>query len=98
MCDSIARCFSVYGSLYRLWIDSGEYEEYAKKKLLDSKGEVNVLGMKLAKELSLQWPTYYWWFHDTDDGKPTHCPCCGDQLNEEVFWGTGKCDNCRVIV
>lgn len=96
--DSIHNCFSVYGSLYRLWIDSGEYEEWAKNKLQDQKSQVNIDGMLIVKELSEILPTYYWWFWDTDDGEPKNCPNCNASLNEDVHWGTGKCDKCKIII
>ena len=98
MSDRIARCFNVYGSLYNLWLDSGEYESYAKERLLDKKGEVNIHGMRLAKEMSENWPTYYWWFYDTDDGEPTACPSCQGELNEDVNFGIGKCLKCKIVV
>ena len=96
--DEIARCFSVYGSLYKLWLDSGEYEALSKEKLIDPKGQVNQAGMIIAKKLSSRWPSHYWWFHDTDDGTPNTCPSCTRTLDTDVRWGTGKCDHCRIII
>jgi hypothetical protein len=96
--DLIASCFNVYGSLYNLWIDSGEYEQWAKSRLLDRKGQVNISGMKLAESLSEGFPTYYWWFWDADDGDPECCPNCNAPLDKYVYWGTGKCDKCRIII
>src|SRR5688572_28459212 len=74
--DAIARCFSVYGSLYKLWIDSGEYEQYAKQQLIATHGQVNLQGMQIAREMTKKMPTHYWWFCDTDDGTPESCPSC----------------------
>ncbi len=96
--DEIARCFGVYGSLYDLWLDSGEYEAYAKEKLIDSNGQVNRKGVAIAKKLSAKYPSYYWWFYDTEDGAPDHCPSCNSALDQNVRWGTGKCDHCCVVV
>jgi hypothetical protein len=96
--DEVAGCFGVYVSLYELWLDSGEYEAFAKAKLLDPQGQVNRAGMEIARRLSQKWPSYYWWFYDPDDGNPTHCPSCRAALDENVRWGTGKCDKCRVVV
>jgi hypothetical protein len=96
--DEIASCFSVYGALYALWLDSGDYEAFAKEKLLDPKGQVNRAGMAVAERMSRKWPTYYWWFHDSDDGDPDRCPSCGVTLDTDVRWGTGKCDRCHVLV
>jgi hypothetical protein len=96
--DEIASCFGVYRSLYTLWLDSREYEAYAKQKLIDPNGQVNQKGMAVAQRLSKKWPSYYWWFYDTDDGTPERCPSCSGPLDQSVRWGIGKCDRCYVIV
>ncbi|MDH5180578.1 MAG: DUF2310 family Zn-ribbon-containing protein [Gammaproteobacteria bacterium] len=96
--DDIADWYMVAKALFLLWLDSGEYEMYAKEKLLDKNGQVNVVGLSLAKELSALYPTLYWWFSDSDDGEPQNCPNCGDELDTAVKHGTGKCEKCRVIV
>lgn len=96
--EEVASCLGTYGALYDLWLDSGEYESFAKEKLIDPKGQVNLKGMALAQKLSNRWPTYYWWFYDTDDGTPHDCPSCNVILDQDVLWGTGKCEQCRVIV
>jgi hypothetical protein len=47
--DQIAHWFSAADALYKLWLHSGEYEAYAKSRLLDPNGEVNVKGLELAR-------------------------------------------------
>jgi hypothetical protein len=74
-------------ALYRLWLDSGEYDEYAKVRLLDPNGQVTRDGLKLAEALSARIPTKLWLFSDTDDGTPTHCPICSKELDTNVKWG-----------
>ena len=96
--DDIVRWFQSYHALYALWLDSGEYEEYAKAKLLDKHGQVNVEGMRVAKTLSAFYPTYYWWFYDADDGEPSQCPNCNRALNPNVTYGIGTCESCHVVV
>ena len=96
--DEIASWFHSYKALYALWLNSGEYEQYAKDKLLAKNGQVNVEGMRVAKKLSEFYPTYYWWFYDTDDGEPSQCPNCTADLNSNVKYGTGKCEVCNVLV
>lgn len=96
--DSIAHWFSASSALYRLWLHSGEYEGYAKARLLDPQGQINVDGRKIAETLSAKWPTRLWLFYDTDDGEPTHCPVCKNPLNLDVKWGTGCCDQCRIHI
>ena len=96
--ESVARWYSAANALYRLWLDSGEYEEYAKARLLDPNGQVTRDGLKLAQILSAKIPTKLWLFYDTDDGTPTHCPICRRELYTNVKWGTGTCANCRVQI
>jgi predicted nucleic acid-binding Zn ribbon protein len=96
--DDIASWFSLFQSLYNLWLSSGEYEQYAKEKLKDSYSQVNIEGMYVAKKLSAHFPSYYWWFYDTDDGEPSHCPNCSQKLDLGVKYGTGKCEACNVVV
>lgn len=96
--DEIANWYQAFQALYALWLNSGEYEAYAKKKLLDRNGQVNKGGMAVAQKLSAYYPTYYWWFCDTDNGEPSACPNCSRDLDLEVKYGTGKCDSCNVAV
>ena len=96
--ESIAGWYSVASSLYRLWLDSGEYEDYAKQRLLDPQGQVNRQARELAIALSIRIPTRFWYFHDSDDGEPTHCPVCGGQLDTEVDLGTGICRPCHIRI
>jgi predicted nucleic acid-binding Zn ribbon protein len=96
--DDIASWYGVFRSLYNLWLNSGEYEQYAKDKLTDKHSQVNIEGISVAKRLSSFCPSYYWWFHDTDDGEPSHCPNCSKKLDPKVNFGTGKCEACNVVV
>jgi hypothetical protein len=96
--EQIAQWFSAADALYRLWLDSGQYEAYAKARLLDPKGQVNVKGLEAASMLSAKIPTKYWFFWDTDDGVPTQCPICGSKLDTNVRWGTGCCEPCRMQI
>jgi hypothetical protein len=48
--------------------------------------------------LSAKIPTRLWFFSDTDDEEPTHCPVCGSELDAGVKWGTGCCELCLVHV
>lgn len=96
--ESVAGWFAAANALYRLWLDSGEYEEYAKSRLIDPDGQVTRDGLKLARTLSARVPTRLWLFRDTDDGEPTHCPICGGELDTNVKWGAGRCAVCPVHV
>lgn len=96
--DSIARWFSAASALYRLWLHSGEYEQYAKERLLDPDGQMNREGRGIARSLSAKLPTQMWFFHDTDDGEPSKCPVCSNPLDTAVKWGTGQCVKCFIHI
>jgi hypothetical protein len=96
--DSVANWFMAASALYRLWLHSGEYEDYAKTCLLDPNGQTNRDGLEVARLLSARIPTRLWFFYDVDDGEPTNCPVCDKPLNTDVKWGTGMCDSCRILV
>ena len=96
--NTIANWQRVSAALNHLWLDSGEYEAWATKKLLAKNGQVNVQGLAIAAELSQQWPTYYWWFHDHDALPPTKCPNCNQPLDKTTRHGYGKCTKCHLVV
>jgi hypothetical protein len=96
--EAVAQWFQAASALYRLWLDSGAYEEYAKRELVDPRGQVNVEGVRLAQMLSARIPTRLWFFRDTDDDEPTHCPFCSSALLTDVKWGVGRCPTCPILL
>lgn len=96
--EAIAHWYSAASALYRLWLDSGEYEAYAKEQLLNPNGQINRVGREIAIAMSVHHPTQLWFFYDTDDGEPSHCPVCGDLLDINVKWGTGICRPCHIQI
>jgi len=96
--ELVARWFGTAAALYRLWLDSGQYEEYAKTQLVDPEGQVNRDGLEVARRLSARIPTRLWFFRDADDEEPVRCPMCGSALDTNVRWGLGACSNCPVHV
>lgn len=60
--EAIASWFSASNALYRLWLHSGEYENYAKGRLLDPNGQINTTGIEIARSLSAKLPTQLWFF------------------------------------
>lgn len=89
---------ATFAPLYNLWLNSGEYEAWVKDRLLDKHGQVNIDGIKAAKELSRHWKTYYWWFYDSEDPTPFKCPNCDGELDPDTKHGYGKCDVCNIVV
>lgn len=96
--EAIASWFSASNALYRLWLHSGEYENYAKGRLLDPTGQINTTGIEIARSLSAKIPTQLWFFHDSDDGEPSECPVCAGRLDTNVRWGTGQCVKCFIRI
>ena len=88
----------VFRALYDLWLDSGEYELWAKQQLLRREGRVNLLGVAAKAALDEIRPTFYWWFHESDDPAPTSCPLCSGVVVPAVRHGLRQCDSCRVMI
>ena len=96
--EAVAHWFAVASALYRLWLDSGAYEAYAKAHLIDPQGQVNRDGLQLARMLSGRVPTRLWFFRDTNDDEPSQCPVCGAPLTKDVTWGVGECPSCPILL
>ena len=94
----MAQWFAAASALYRLWLHSGDYEEFAKRQLFAPHGQINVEGVRLTQMLSARTPTRLWFFRDTDDGEPTQCPLCSSALATNVKWGIGECPTCPILV
>jgi predicted nucleic acid-binding Zn ribbon protein len=93
----------VYEAIYRLWLDSQEYEDWAEEQLSDIFSPVNVRGRVVQGELTQVRRCYYWFFQDrsADDYRPIKdCPSCGRPLlayTEGIFLQM-ICDNCGIVV
>jgi predicted nucleic acid-binding Zn ribbon protein len=97
--EEIASWNSTYGSLYMLWLDSGEYESWAKERILDQNGQVNQIGFELVKELSKFVKTYYLWFRESyEDESPSNCPICSQELKEKEECNFLVCEHCKIII
>lgn len=82
-----------------LWLDSGEYESWARSELERPDSPVNVRGRQVAAELNKHRRTYFWWFQDTtaDDFSPlSSCPLCSGALVES--FGKLVCNPCSVVI
>ena len=93
--ELLARWNDEYGSVYRLWLDSGAYESWAQSELLDKDSEINLLGMQARERLAQYLPTNYLWFWQED--RPGSCPVCGSSRLAERG-ETRICDSCHVLL
>ena len=86
--ESVARWRAFHEAFDVLWLDSGEFEDWAADQLSDPASAVNRRGLALARQLSEWRRCYLWWFQKTSqEGDETGaCPCRALQL-EPRFTG-----------
>jgi hypothetical protein len=101
LAEVIAFWLSVYDSLYRLWLDSGEYETWAAERLSDPSGSINREGREIVARLNEFVPAYYWWFvnSETDDQEIARpCPVCAGRLERFPKTNLQLCPVCRIVL
>lgn len=101
LADDIAHWRGLFRSLYLLWLDSDEYESWARERLLDRYGRVNLYGREIVSQLSRFVRAYYWWFRDTElDASlmPTTCPICETELEPVEGRVYFKCESCSILI
>ena len=84
LADALASWQPLHNSFYVLWLDSGDFEEWAKMHLRNPLSVVNSRGIELASKVSKFRRCYLWWFQDegADDWSPaTMCPRCAATLD-----------------
>jgi hypothetical protein len=89
----------LHAAIYALWLDSGDYEVWARTQLADPGGQLNVQGLEIVRELNKYDRTYYWWFQDesADDFTPlSRCPRCSAILVPAVVHSV--CEACSIVV
>jgi Zn-ribbon-containing, possibly nucleic-acid-binding protein (DUF2310) len=99
LAERIAFWRDLHRALYTLWIESGDYEEWARTQLLDPQGQLNTRGLEIVGALSRHRRTYYWWFDDTSDrdvSPAARCPRCYGELADR--FGCAVCDACSIVV
>ena len=99
MAEEVASWLSVEDALYRLWLDSGDYEEMAARALSDPSGAVNQNGRRLATSITARGlRTYLWWFIADPDVPPLDCPSCAGGLTDWPTRHFRSCERCRIIL
>lgn len=77
--DWLAAWRDFHASFYLLWLDSGEFEEWAKGQLSGPTSAVNTRGLELVAQMNVFRRCYLWWFQDegAEDWQPAkECPRC----------------------
>jgi hypothetical protein len=102
--EAIAFYNQFYVAVYYLWLDSGEYEVWARQELQNPKGPVVTRGLKLVAELNHYRKTYLSWFqdYDGDDNLDGHsCPHCSATMST-IYQGERFehliCDRCYIAL
>ncbi len=88
-----------YSCFYWLWLDSGEFEEWAYQQLSNPRSPVNQRSYRVCQVLSTLRPCYYWYFQDTgaDDFESlSHCPNCGGNLTR--LFERLVCEACQILI
>jgi hypothetical protein len=99
LADQIGRWRAFHDAFYTLWLDSGEFESWAREQLEDLGSPVNARGIEVAGNISRVRRCYYWLFQDTgaDDFSPlVLCPNCNGKLTALSRWQA--CEGCAIVV
>jgi hypothetical protein len=100
--EATAHWRDLYNAIDWLWLDSGEYEMWAKEQLVDIASPVNQRGIVLCRNLDAVRRCYYWYFQDqsVEGFKPiTHCPNCHKPLatHSNGVFRQLICEQCTII-
>jgi hypothetical protein len=87
-----------YEAIHALWLDSGEYEDFARAALEDFSAPANQRGYALAQKLNTLVSCHYFAFQDIGDDyvAPTACPRCHAPLVPMMKWIS--CQPCRIVI
>lgn len=99
LADKLANWHSFRSAFETLWLDSGEFEDWARDQLTDPSSPSNVRGLAVVRELNSYRSAYMLWFQDNtaDDFQPlTVCPVCHIALRSQGR--VAVCDACRIAV
>jgi predicted nucleic acid-binding Zn ribbon protein len=101
--DDVAHWRLTYDAIDALELASGEYEQWARERLLDLNSPPNVEGRKVAAMLNEKERCYFWiWQPQADDGwiPPSACPYCGEALAgyDEGIFPQLLCERDSVVV
>ena len=101
--EGIARWLRVADAVDKLWLDSGEYEDWALKELSSPTSYSNRKGQEQCAAINLVAPCYFSLFQNTSDDtfRPhTSCPNCDRELSQGTFRGQsiGLCSHCKLLL
>jgi hypothetical protein len=100
--DDLAQWREFHWCFYYLWLESGEFENWAKEQLESPNSAVNRRGLDIRRRLGEIRPTFYWWFQDPEldqffgFNKTRECSVCGNALSSYRSWQA--CNSCWIVV
>lgn len=101
--EQVLRWRILYEACYRLWLDSGAYEAWAKGQLGTIVSPVNRYGLDVCTSWNNTIPLYYWYFQDQSDESNTPILQCPQCLTPLILYPNGIfeqyiCTSCRIIM
>lgn len=101
--DAVADWAFVAGAVNALELDSGAYEAWARRELLDAGSSVNKQGLTLRHTLDRIRRCYLWLFQpQSDEGydPPEACPACSGALSsyDSGIFPQLLCERCGVVL
>jgi hypothetical protein len=100
LAEALATWRSFHDCFYLLWLDSGEFEDWAWNELSNPRSPVNSRGLSLRAQLEQVRHAYYWWFQEVGGAgfmPLTNCPVCGSRLLDAKLVGN-VCESCGILV
>jgi predicted nucleic acid-binding Zn ribbon protein len=103
MIQAIAFWDAGHGAIETLELQSGQYETWARARLLDPESPTNAEGRELAQRLNERRRCYMWFFQpeSDDDWRPREtCPVCGNALEhyEHGIFPQLLCERDRLVL
>jgi predicted nucleic acid-binding Zn ribbon protein len=100
--EAIASWRNVWGSIFRLWLNSGAYEEWARAELVALTSPANRQGLALVEQLAGVNPCFFQYFEDqsAEEWTPLEsCPSCGKPPSAQISgqFAYSACEECSVL-
>ena len=100
--SEIVKWRAIDDALHHLWLDSGEYESWAKAQLSDIKSPANTQGLHLREKLNVLRRCYFAYFQDQSGENFQSIQTCPNCHLTLTVYPNGKffqlvCEDCSII-
>lgn len=101
--EQIAFWRNLYSSIDYLWLDSREYESWAREELSNPDSPLMQRSLKVRAQLDKYRKCYLWWFQDIrmDEFRVLKvCPLCKTPLTKplRLFADNCTCESCQIMM